>query len=248
MGFGLLFIGYLLTFLLSMAGGYGAYPAIVGCIVMLYAMTKLVDYEPRFKYAFFSVMPMALCVAFDLSVAVSALLGGYLPGFLGWSVTADVVKYAKFVFELVFHIALLSSVAKIALDTGIEKTARAAWRNLIIYGVYFATAVVSSFLPGSLPIAPYLLMAQFLLYLIWMILNSVALFSCYMRICDEGDQEMKAKPSRFAFVNRFREEYDRREANAQKTQREYREQKMKKRIEQVNKNKANYEKKKRKKK
>ncbi len=248
MGFGLLFIGYLLTFLLSMAGDYGCFFAIVGCVVMLYAMTKLVDYEPRFKYAFFSVIPMALCVAFDLCVALSAMMGEGLPGFLGASATEVAVKYAKLVFEMIFHVALLMSLAKIAGDTGVERTARAAWRDLIIYGVYFAAAVVTSCLPSGLAAAPFLLMAQFGLYLLWLVLNSVAIFSCYMRICDEGDQEMKAKPSRFGFVNRFREEYDRREANAQKTQREYREKRMKERAEQVNKNKANYANKKKKKK
>ncbi len=245
MGFGLLFIGYLMTFLLSMAGSYGCYPAIVGCIVMLYAATKLVEYEPRFKYVFFSIIPMSLCVAFDLSAAVSALMGSDMPGFLSWSVTADIVKYAKFVFELSFHVLLLTSVASIASETGVDKTAHAAWRNLIIYAVYFVTAVVASFLPGDLPVSPYLFIAQFALYLIWMILNAIALFSCYMRICDEGDQEMKVKPSRFGFVNRLREEYDRREANAQKTQRDYREQKMKKRAEYL-KNNSNHKRKKKK--
>ncbi len=244
MGFGLLFIGYLLTFLLSMAGGYGSYPAIVGCIVMLYATTKLVDYEPRFKYAFFSIIPMAICVAFDLSVAITSMTGGSLPGFLGWSVTSNVIQYAKWVFTWGFNIVLLWAVAKLAGKTGIDKTARAAWRNMIIYCVFLVMFVVTSFLPGSLTVAPYLAMAQYALYIILTILISVSLFSCYMRICDENDQEMKAKPSRFGFVNRFREEYDRREANAQKTQRDYREQKMKQRVERLRNNSAKKKKKK----
>ncbi len=244
MGFGLLFIGYLLTFLLSIAGGYGAFPAIGGCIVMLYAMTKLIDYEPRFKYAFFSLIPLALCVAFELSAVLSSMMGSYLPGFLGWTITDKIVKYANFAFEMVFHVAMLSAVAKIAADTGVEKTSRAAWRNLIIYGVYFSAGVVSSFLPGTLPAAPYILKAQLALQLLCIVINSVALFSCYMRICDEGDQDMKAKPSRFGFVNRFREAYDRREENARKTQREYREKKLRERAEQLKKNNSHKKKKK----
>ena len=45
-------------------------------------------------------------------------------------------------------------------------------------------------------------------------MNLFMLFSCYAKICDESDVEMAQKPSRFAFVNRFREENERRRAEA----------------------------------
>ena len=44
------------------------------------------------------------------------------------------------------------------------------------------------------------------------ILNSIMLFSCYGKICDENDVDMPQKPSRFAFVNRMRAERDERAA------------------------------------
>ena len=34
------------------------------------------------------------------------------------------------------------------------------------------------------------------------------LFSCYAKICDPGDVEMKQKPSRFSFINQKREEQE----------------------------------------
>ena len=53
MGFGLLLTGYLMTYLLSLSS-YGAFPAIIGCVIMLYALTKLIEYEPGFRYAFYA--------------------------------------------------------------------------------------------------------------------------------------------------------------------------------------------------
>ena len=32
------------------------------------------------------------------------------------------------------------------------------------------------------------------------------IFTCYMKICDSDDVDMKQKPSRFAFINQKREE------------------------------------------
>ncbi len=233
MGFGLLFIGYLLTFLLSMAGGYGAYPAIVGCLVLLYAQTKLAEYEKNFKYSFFATLPMTACVAYELAVSAVTMMGISLPGFLGSAGMEAAMKYAGFVFEFAFHCFLLLAIAKIAGDTELGKQKTAAWRNLIIYGVYFATAVVASLISPETDAAPYLFLAQFVMYLVCMILNGVLIFSCYMHICDENDQDMKAKPSRFEAVNRFREEFDRREEKARQKSREYRAEKMQKRAEQL---------------
>ena len=50
MGFGLLFIGYLLTFVVSMTL-YGWAIRIVGCVVMMIGMHKLREYFRQFVYA-----------------------------------------------------------------------------------------------------------------------------------------------------------------------------------------------------
>ena len=235
MGFGLIFIGYLLTFLLSLAGGYGCYPALIGCLVLLYAQTKLTEYEESFKYSFFATVPMLICAVFSASASLAELMGTTLPGFLGSDVTETVVRYADTAFKLVFHTLLLLAIAGIAKNTGLDKIKRASYRNLAVYGVYFALASVAAMLPVGLEIAPYLFIAQFALYLICVALNASTLFSCYMYICDEGDQDMKAKPSRFESVNRWREEFDRREEKARRASLEYRAERMAKQEEKLKK-------------
>jgi len=49
----------------------------------------------------------------------------------------------------------------------------------------------------------------FVLQLIWTVADLILIFRCYMWICLEGDEDMAQKPSRFAFVNRFREKFER---------------------------------------
>lgn len=234
MGFGLLFIGYISTYLLFLAGGYGCYPEFIGCLIMLYALTKLIEYEPRFKYAFFSVIGVTVCVAYNVITEFTLMLGFSSLGFLGTGIIATVFVYAKAIANLVFHAALLLSIAKIAKDTGVEKTYKASIRNLIIYAIFFVVEMVGSFLPNNTSASLYVFFAVMLLWLSWLMLDCITIFSCYMRICDENDKEMSVKPSSFKFVNNIREEFDRREKKAHQTSREYRMQKMQRRMDHIN--------------
>jgi len=231
MGFGLLFIGYIATYLLYLAGGYGCFPAMIGCFVMLYALTKIAEYEPRFKYAFFAVIPLTICWGYFAAIEIAALFGGILPGFLSWGGTKNTVIYIKTFFDLVYHVALLTSIAKIAEDTGISKTRTAAFRNLIIYAIFFVAEIIDHFTPVTSEYSLYIFLAVMFLWLAGLVLNGICIFSCYMKICDEGDLEMEAKPSRFKIINDLRAEYDRREKKAQKENREYHIEKLKKRAE-----------------
>jgi hypothetical protein len=45
-------------------------------------------------------------------------------------------------------------------------------------------------------------------------MNLYLIFRCYAEICDQSDVDMERKPSRFAFVNNYRDEMDRRRAAA----------------------------------
>ena len=227
MGFGLLFIGYIATYLLYLAGGYGCFPAIIGCFIMLYALTKLAEYESQFKYAFFAIIPLIVCWGYFVSIEISAVFVSVLPGFLSWAGTQKIIIYVRSVFDLLYHITLLFAIAKISSDTGIEKNKISALRNIVIYSAFFVAEIIEYFISDTSSIALYVFFTVMLLWLIELILNSICIFSCYMRICDEGDQEMEAKPSKFKFINDFRAEYNRREAKAQKENREYRIEKLK---------------------
>ena len=62
-----------------------------------------------------------------------------------------------------------------------------------------------------------------------MILNLILIGQCYANICDEKDLEMKRKKSRFAWVNRFYEELERKEEKARAETVAYQKEKLEKR-------------------
>ena len=59
MGFGILFIGYILAFLMKIIP-YGYIFELTGILLMIYAFTKLAEYHKYFKYAFFAAIAMIL--------------------------------------------------------------------------------------------------------------------------------------------------------------------------------------------
>ena len=224
MGFGILFIGYVLTFLMKIIP-YGYVFEIVGLLIMLYAFTKLSEYERTFKYPFFaSFLLVALaiyntCIMFGLSALDNIFYASFYPPI-------------KTVCDAVFHALLFVAVARIAKDTEVNKIQTAAYRNMIIYGLYFVLQMLISvpfFAKGEA--GKIVGMCGNILWLSWVVLDSIMIFSAYMNICDENDGDMSAKPSRFAFINKMREEFDKKESKARKADMEYIQKKAEKRKE-----------------
>ncbi len=228
MGFGILFIGYIAAYIMSLAGAYGCFPATIGCIVMMYALTKLLDYEPYFKYAFFTLIPLTLCVGYRLFAEVTFMFGLFLPRFLGYEITETVFAYGKVFFDLVFNVVLFIAIYKIAKATEVEKTQKASIRNIVFFALYSVTAIVNEIYPNR-----YIFMGSMIIYLVTVILNSVCICSCYMRICDESDRDMTAKRSKIEAINKFRDEFDRKEEKAIEANKEYHMQKIHKRLDRI---------------
>ena len=134
----------------------------------------------------------------------------------------DLISGIDMVNELIFHGALAWGIRAIAKETEEEKIAYAAVRNFVflcVYYVLYGTALLPFDFVGEY--IKVFSMPTMLLYLVCLVLNLILIFKCYMRICDEADVDMARKPSRFEFINKIREESDRREAKAMERSREY---------------------------
>ena len=64
-----------------------------------------------------------------------------------------------------------------------------------------------------------------------MTLNLVMLFSCYMRICEEGDEDMPTRPSKIKLVNKMNDALNKKQEQIIESQRQYQEEKAKKKLE-----------------
>lgn len=228
MGWGLLFIGYFLTFLPGQNAMLAVPLALPGCVLMLLGLKRLSLYCHTFHYAMWcSILPGAISVG----VLVYALLArSVVPtrdGVTAWlRYVAEIGSTGVFgllsvIAVVLFHAALAWGVKELAMRVGVRKNAVRALRNLIFVGLYAVGMVLTRTVSG-LPVAVSATTA--LLGLVWSVCNCVMLYSCYMHIAPaEEAEEATRKPSRFAFVNRWRDAYEQKTQKAIDADRAYHE-------------------------
>ena len=227
MGFGILFIGYILSFVMNIIS-YGYYFELIGLLLVLYASIKLMEYDKKFVYLLFSAIFLVLISVYSVITNTASNIG------LGWDIPkalGTVAEYLKIFGDAVLHAALCVSVANISHDTGCKKIQIAAYRNTLFYALYFVCRLVIRIpkIAANETVAPIIGFAGNCLWLVWVAFNAIMLFSCYMNICDESDTEMTAKPSRFEFINKMRSDFDEKEARARRADAEYLREKAEKR-------------------
>ena len=231
MGFGLLFIGYFMTYITSVSQA-GYLIRLAGYVLMLVAFTKLCAYNRKFKLPFYTGIALIGVTGVGCFVEIGEFLYKYLiinsfgvsEGFRRALGTVD----DALVF--VFNACLLYAIYAIAKETEVEKLSYAAARNFVFICIYQLLFAIS-LLPFSFveSYKKYFSMPIILLYFALIILNLVLIFKCYANICDESDVDMPLKKSRFAFINKIREETARREQKAADDSVEYARQKLEKR-------------------
>ncbi len=237
MGFGLLLIGYLITYVVAL-NTYGVAFRLVGYIIIAYAIFKLSAYEKKFKPAGYAAGALAL----SSLVGVAALVCGFLYDNMlidtkvFGTLYEEIMAYIEAAGVLVFHVLLLLAIRKLAKDTGVHKIELNTGRDMFFIGLYYILRIIG-YLP--LPIkdayAKYMGLPLTVLYLVWIIFEIELMFSCYARICDESDVEMERKPSRFAFVNKLRAELDEKQERAKADAERLRRERLERRREKKNK-------------
>jgi len=211
MGFGYLLIGYLITFVLYMTVnglGFGGLALLLGYGLMFYALGELCRYHRAFLYAKWLLVPCFPLALYDLLGTLDEMLLWGLP--IYGSAVTNVTDWLTFLLLIAFNLAMLYGIRMIATDVGIGHMATTAMRNSFFVGLY---AILYLFV--RLPIAaldgarPYLGIALMLCNLMWIFFNLLLLLSCNKNICRAGDEDQPAKPSRFAWVNRIGDAYER---------------------------------------
>lgn len=212
MGFGWLFIGYVMSYMMNFTK-YSHGIVLLGCLLMWHGISMLRRHNEKFIYASYPLLAFATVKLYMSCALANELFDMGLSIFTGTVYTIfEVIEYLSCA---VFHIFLLLAVKSIASDLELSKQSNAAQRNMVITTMYYLLALVWM-LPLNMPndVRSGVLMFLLLARLLWAILDLVLIYSCYMYICPAGDEDMPLKKSRFAFVNRFREETARREQKA----------------------------------
>lgn len=209
MGFGLLFVGYFISYVMS----YVFIPKLLGCLVMLAGVFKLSEYEIKFK----KCVPVlgAMSIASSYMLARSAFEYFGLESAIFGELTVNVVSLAEELLGFIFHVFLLMAISKIARDTGLDKLCFRAMRNLVIIAVAEVAYVTVSLIPkNSDTVTQVLFWIALGLRLIWIVLNLSLLVSCYRMICDESDADMPDREVNIPIIKQMEGVMRKRDKNA----------------------------------
>ena len=195
MGFGILFFGY--TIILCMSA-YGVLPSFIGYFICMYACLKLSEYEERFKISAIGFAAGGSIMLMQSVMQLVVLTDGntLLSDFSGLTVPF---------FELVLYgvqMTLLPALVAIAGDTGRVKTVFACKRNMILFPLMYVLFIVANVMISSgSAYSGYLLIYLTLSRYAVLILTMIQVFSCYMWICREGQEEEEEESALNKHVN-----------------------------------------------
>ena len=201
---------------------FGTLIRVIGYGVILWSVLRLRQYHRSFHWMGIGTVLMLL---FSIILACSDI-AEWIDKPLFTEQTRVILTYVEQGVLFVFQTLMLYSIRAIAKETEVSKIANNAVRNFVFVCLYVVVYLVR-FLPieSVQACAGELTWIAWILFLVWQILNLILIGSCYMRICDESDQEMVKKPSRFRIVNKFRAENERRMQKARREYEEYRSEK-----------------------
>ena len=186
MGFGILFIGYFFTMNIKLRG-YDVPPDFIGYMIMIYACNKLSDYSSFFRKTSKILIVMALLSAAYSGTQLYTNVFGELPELI-----PNILIISKLMLSIVMHYFLLNAIIEISEDVGRKKIAGKCRRNLYITWFLLILQTVSSLPVFQFEGQAYYLISIFIANFA-VLLNSIQIFSCYMWICYEGDEEMDAE-------------------------------------------------------
>ena len=204
MGFGLLFLGYFISTLMSVHA-YGWATQILGFYLIFLALGKLSEYKHSFKYCYIPLVLMTLCQVFvGLRWLFTEFPTSALLSMITFFEIDSLLNTVSVMLFLIFLFFLLSSVRELALDVEDTDVAKLARRNMYIVGAYFVWNIATALIPPT-NFSQTLTLISILAGFIYPISILYLLFRCYARICAPEDKDMEKKPSRFAFINKRRE-------------------------------------------
>lgn len=210
MGFGILFLGYTVAAFFSVLGTYSFIGMLVGYFMMFLALCELRKYAPTFLYSLVACVCIILCSFFETFSGIDTLLG--LDILTNASTVKNIFTVAEFVLEAVFNFALLYGIADLSKRVDYSDTRTKAFRNMFFVGLAVAFQLFLLLPINALQNEMMFLQSLYMvLKIVYCVLNLALFFKCYAFICPSDDVDMPRKPSRFEFVNKWREKSDAKE-------------------------------------
>ena len=210
MGFGILFIGYF--FLINIT--YFTLTDIVSAVLMLMALSSLSRFNKPLKLALYADGAFMLVALGEFLLEVLAMFSLASTGNL-----QGIFILLRHIALAVLNVLLLLGIRSLALEVGLEKLANKCTMTLSLPAfAYLLSALLEAkplFQSTPVELMQSIALVALLLTIVSVVLVLARIYNAYARICMPEDVEMEVKPSRFAFVNRFREKQAQRDRETQ---------------------------------
>ena len=197
MGFGLLLIGYLNFYLLSL-NPYGYFFLFPSLCLMVWGLFRLKRYEPNFMYAIYVSILLAFPSVYFFISKLSELAQ--------WNLAVinptwdNIMDLWLFISSLLLHASFTFAIYSISKKLELDKIVRSSISSACFYGMYSLIYLVSMFLNEE---SKKVLSLPLLLFnLISLVMYIVLIFRCYIRICDEKDADMNPYKHKIGFFNK----------------------------------------------
>lgn len=211
MGFGYLFIGYLITFVLYLtvqAFGVGGLALLIGFGTMMLGLCELTKYNKTFVFAKWSCVPLLVTALYQLVDELGSMFLWDIP-LLG-STASTAVSWVQFALMIFFNFAVLYGIRAIALEVGLTHTATKAVRNAVFVGLYAVTYLFTNLIfAQNETVRAYFVFSLMLTQLVYIVFNLVLLLGCTKNICPEGQEDVPQKPHRWGWLNKVDRVYER---------------------------------------
>lgn len=209
MGFGTLFIGYFLLLNLT----YYGFTDVIAASVMLLGLYKLSGVNKHFKDSMIFTGAFLVFALGEFGLATYEIF--MKP--IGNTVVISAMSVLRCILVCLITLVILKGIETVAKEVELDDVAVKAKKLLIITSVTYSAWIILE-APISF-INDYVLGVLSLLTILatiaLLILNLSVIYTCYMRICMPGNEQIgEEKPSKFAFVNEYRARKAEREKEA----------------------------------
>ncbi len=199
MGFGTLFIGYFLLLNLT----YYGFTDVIAASVMLLGLYKLSGVNKYFKAAAISSGALLVFSLGELGVAVYEMFIGAINS----PALVSVMCIVRCLIIGALTVLILKGIKDVSREVDIEnlpaKASRLTVATVVTYALWIILEAPLSFIDDY--VLAVLSLVTILATLALIIINLTLIYTCYMKICMPGDEDItRDKPSRFAFVNEYR--------------------------------------------
>lgn len=183
MGFGLLFVGYLLAFGFTSGANYLlSLVALVGCTFIFAATKKLSQYEKSFNYCKATAIILGVSYIFNTGVQLCNQYD---------LISSDniIIKFARvfiIISVFVYNLFMYRAIFRIAHSVDDKKLCKDALINFVLMVAYYFSMSLTF-------LSSYISLAASILAVVWLILSVWLTLSAYMRICLPGDEDMPDK-------------------------------------------------------